>query len=330
MRVLVTGANGFLGRAVVGAFLAGGHRVRAMVRPKAVLGDLPAGVEAVRADLRSPPPLEGAFAEVDALVHLAAGMRGDEHELFTSTVVGTERLLSAMSRTSVKRVVLASSVAVYDWGAADGVVTEASPLAVELDQRGAYARAKVWQERVARRLADEHGLELTVLRPGVVWGPGDAHLTSVGRALGPLQVIVGPRRPLPLTYLENCADCFLAATLECRAVGETFNVVDGEPVTAWRYFREHRRHTGAPPVPVPVPYAVGLATARAVHAAARRAFDGEPRLPAVAVPARFEADFKPAAISNAKLSDVLGWHPPYSFGEALARTYERVPPRPRP
>ena len=74
MRVLVTGANGFLGRHVVDALLARGCRVRALVRPAARLEDLgwPAAVEVVRADLRAASHLEAAFESVDVLLHLAA------------------------------------------------------------------------------------------------------------------------------------------------------------------------------------------------------------------------------------------------------------------
>ena len=95
MKVLVTGANGFLGVHVVSALLARGHQVRALIRPAASSDDLSArGVsDIVRADLRSARELEQVFAGVDVLVHLAAAVTGGEDAQFASTVVGTERLL---------------------------------------------------------------------------------------------------------------------------------------------------------------------------------------------------------------------------------------------
>lgn len=325
MRVLVTGATGFLGRAVTDALLAAGHQVRALVRPATDptgLGD--AGVEVVLGDLRRPPPLEEAFDGVDALVHLAADVYGDEHDQFAATVVGTERLLTAMSRVATPRVVLASSIAVYDWRRAAGGLTEETPLYDGLGDNGGYAAAKVWQERVSRRMSAEHGFELTVLRPGVVWGGRDAHLTGAGRRLGRAHVVLGPTRQMPITYLENCADCFVTATVSDGASGETFNVFDDEPVTAWRYMGEHLRRTATPGVRVPVPYAAGLAAATLAKRTSTLLFGAQGRLPSVLVPARFEASFKPLRFSNDKLRRVLGWRPPYSFEEALERTYGDV------
>ena len=82
MKVLITGASGFLGRRVVDAFLARGVAVRAMVRPATDVGRLgwPDSVEIVRHDLRSRAPLKDAFEGIDALVHLAACVGGDDDE----------------------------------------------------------------------------------------------------------------------------------------------------------------------------------------------------------------------------------------------------------
>ena len=95
MKVLVTGASGFLGRHVVQAFLRRGAAVRAMVRPAASLEALgwSPEVEVVRADLRVAEDLDRTLAGVDALVHLAACVAGDDDTRFASTVVGTDGIL---------------------------------------------------------------------------------------------------------------------------------------------------------------------------------------------------------------------------------------------
>ena len=326
MRVLVSGATGFIGRAVTDAFLSAGHRVRALARPATdVTGLWDERVDVVRGDLRRPPPLEEVFEGVDALVHLAADVSGDEHDQFASTVVGTERLLTAMSRVATRRMVLASSIAVYDWRRAVGSLTEESPLYDGLGDNRGYAVAKTWQERVSRRMSAEHGFELTVLRPGVVWGGGDAHLTGAGRSMRRAHVVLGPARQMPITYVENCADCFVAATLVDRASGETFNVFDDEPVTAWRYMGEHLRRTATPGVRVPIPYVAGLGAATLAKRTTTLLFGPQGRLPSVLVPALFEASFKPLRFPNEKLRRVLGWRPPYTFDQALERSYGKVP-----
>ena len=90
MRALVTGANGFLGRHVVGSLLARGFEVRAMVRPAARLEALgwPSSVEVFRADLRTSRELGRAFEGVDVLLHLAAVVSGGEDAQFAGTVAG--------------------------------------------------------------------------------------------------------------------------------------------------------------------------------------------------------------------------------------------------
>src|ERR1700746_1287096 len=104
MRALVTGANGFLGRHVVGALLARGIDVRALVRPAAPLEalDWPSSVEVFRADLRTSQELANALDNVDVLVHLAAVVSGTEDAQFAGTVVATERLLDAMADSACR------------------------------------------------------------------------------------------------------------------------------------------------------------------------------------------------------------------------------------
>lgn len=327
MRALITGATGFLGRAVTAAFIGAGHDVTVLARPAADaawLGEQP--VRVVRGDLRSATGLDDAWDGVDALVHLAADVSGDEHDQFASTVVGTERLLLAMSRTATRRLVLASSITVYDWRRVAGRLTEDSPLDDGLGDRGRYTAAKVWQERVSRRMSQEHGFQLTVLRPGIIWGAGDPHLSGVGRRVGPAQLVFGPSRQMPITYLENCADAFLAATSSPSAPGETFNVFDDERVTAWRYTGEHVQRTGTPCARIPVPYSAGLSAAGLARMTSRSLFGAWGKLPSILVPARFEADFKPVRFPNDKLRALLGWRPPYTFEQALHRAYGATVP----
>jgi UDP-glucose 4-epimerase len=335
VRVLVTGANGFLGRHVVQALLRRGHAVRALVRPAADVTAIgwDERVELFRADLRTARKLHEAFTGVDVLVHLAAAVAGDEDAQFASTVVGTERLLEAMARSgATKRLVLAGSFSVYDWTRCHGTLDETCPVEGEGEgasragrmyiRRDGYAVAKVWQERVTRRAAERHAWGLTVLRPGMLWGRGNADLRSiVGPAAGPVQIVYGVGRRLPLSHVENCADAFAAAAENPRSAGRTFNVVDGHDVTAWRYAGLHLRSTGRRAVRLPVPYFVGLAVTHAATAVSRLLFGASGRLPGVLMPARFQARFKPLRFTNSLVCKELGWHPPLTFAEACARTF---------
>jgi UDP-glucose 4-epimerase len=327
VKVLVTGANGFLGRHVVRALVARGHAVRAMVRPAAAVEALgwPPSVDVVRADLRSSRDLERAFDGVDVLVHLAAGVSGGDELQFSSTVVGTERLLGAMARTSCRRLVLASSFAVYDWSAIRGTLDEGSPLepVPELYERDGYTIAKSWQERVTRRLAERQGWSLTVLRPGFIWGRDHAYVAACGQKLGRVHVVIGPLARMPLTHVENCADLFALAAADPRAEGETFNVVDSEGERIWSYLGAYLRGTGEPGIRIPVPYRLVYLVVRAAFATV---FKRNLKLPHVLVPCRFESRLKPLRYTARRARELLGWQPPLDLVECLRRTYGRLTP----
>jgi UDP-glucose 4-epimerase len=332
VRILITGANGFLGRHVVGECLRRGHAVRALVRPAACLDglDWPGQVEVVRADLRVARDLATAFQGVDVLVHLAAAVAGGEDAQFAATVVGTERLLDAMALSQTKRLVLASSFSVYDWSAIRGTLTEESPLesGADLYDRDGYAIAKVWQERVVRRASAAHGWQLTVLRPGFIWGRGNAYLACLGQRLGRMHLVFGGWTRIPLTHVVNCADLFATAAEDPRAIGETLNVVDGEEIRVWGYLGEYLRRSGASGFRVPVPYTLALMGSRLARWSSRRIFQGKGKLPSLLVPCRFEARFKPLSFSNRKVREILGWQPHLSFADGLRLTYEEPITRP--
>ena len=308
MKVLVTGAGGFLGTRVVSALLERGHAVRALVRPATEV--TPAGwlgrAEIVRADLRASPALEKLFDGVDVLVHLAATVRGSPESQFAGSVVGTERLLEGMRRAgSTRRVVLASSFSVYDWTAAKKSLTEASPLESRPYERDGYTVAKMWQERVVRRLAGDSGWTLAVLRPGFIYGSGAAPVAGAGIKLGDVFLVVGPFTRLPLTHVENCAAAFADAA-EKGAEG-TFNIVDDERISAWRYagrLLENSRHS----LRLVLPYSAGLAIAYAAQFTSRALFPPKGgKLPEVLVPRRYRAVFRPLRFDNRCAKEVLGW-----------------------
>lgn len=322
MRALVTGAGGFLGRHVVAALLARGHEVRAMVRPAARLEELawPASVEVFRADLRASPDLERAFEGVEVLVHLAAVVSGSEEMQFAAGVAGTERLLDAMARSACRRLVLASSFSVYDFSSTRGTLDEDVPLhrPPEVYRRDGYTIAKWWQERVIRRHAEKHGWDLTVLRPGFIWGRDHAYLAALGQRVGRLHIVIGPLTRMPLTHVENCADIFALACAEPRARGQTFNVVDGPGERIWSYFSDYLRGTGERGLRIPVPYAlarfvVGLAYATIFRSATK--------VPGLLIPDRFESRFKPLRFTCRRAQERLGWKPPLDYRECLMRTY---------
>ena len=325
MKVLITGANGFLGRHVVSAFVRRGHAVRALVRSIANVSALSQHrqVEYIVADLLGPEDLDVAFEGIDALVHLAACVNGDDDARFASTVVGTERLLEAMSRSRTRILVLAGSFCVYDYRGVNKRIDEQSALEANVYQRDGYAVAKIWQQRVAHRYSKAHGWDLRVLRPGFIWGHGGGWPAGCGVRLGGLCVVVAPLARPPLTHVENCADCFVTVTQSRHAAGRTFNVADEPGVSTWRWVRDYHRGTGSRVRTIYVPYWLGMATARLASAVSRILFGPGGKLPSILMPYRFRARFKPLRCSSVNLYRQLGWYAPLSYERCLTRTYDQ-------
>jgi 2-alkyl-3-oxoalkanoate reductase len=322
MRALVTGANGFLGRHLVGALLARGVEVRAVVRPAARLEGLgwPSSVEIFRADLRTSDELPRAFEGVDVLLHLAAVVSGGEDAQFAGTVLATERLLEAMACSNCRRVVLCSSFSVYDYSSTNGTLDEGSPLhrVPDVYTRDGYTIAKWWQERVTRRFVEKHGWDLSVLRPGFIWGRGHSYLAALGQQFGRHHLVIGPLTRIPMTHVENCADVFASAAVDPRARGQTLNVVDGPGERIWSYLADHIRGSGQPGWRVPIPYWLAVSIVRAAFVTV---FRRATKVPAILTPRRFESMLKPLRFENRKLRETLGWTPPLDYKQCVARTY---------
>jgi nucleoside-diphosphate-sugar epimerase len=327
MKALVTGANGFLGRHVVGALLARGIEVRAMVRPAACLEALgwPSSVEVFRADLRTSRELRRAFAGVDVLLHLAAAVSGGEDAQFAGTVVGTERLLDAMAASACRRLVLCSSFSVYDYSSVRRTLDEDSPLhrAPDVYTRDGYTIAKWWQERVTRRFAEKHGWDLTVLRPGFIWGRDHGYLAALGQQFGRHHLVIGPLTRIPMTHVENCADVFALAAADARARGRTLNVVDGPGERIWTYLSDYMRGSGQPGWRLPVPYWFAIGIVRLAYATV---FRSAGKVPSILIPRRFESRLKPLRFENRRLRETLGWTPPLDYRQCLERTYGPAAP----
>lgn len=327
MKLFVTGANGFLGRHVVAEAIAQGHDVIAMVRSPRSVAAAPwrddERVTVVAGDVRrAAPAWVDALGRADAVVHLAAAVGGDFATQFASTVLGTEQLLASMVAAGVRRLVHVSTFSVYDYRAiaTGGVLDETSALEARPADRDEYAQTKLVQERLVRGFAADHQGRVTIIRPGAVYGP--EHLWDAGRAVrlaGPLWAALAPNGELKLTYVENCAQAIVLAAEKDEAVGETLNIVDDDPPTQREYEAAMKRAGFSVGTSVPIPYVAAKGFGEAMAWISRRRYGGKLRLPAYAVPAKMDSQYRPLHYPNARAKRVLGWTPRYRLDEALAR-----------
>ena len=333
VKVLVTGATGFLGTRVVRDLLARGHEVRALVRATSDLSrhEWRDSVEVHRADLRNGIELEGAFAGIDVLIHLAAALTGDNEARWQGTVVATENLLEVMKESNTSRLVLASSFSCYDWSKTGGTITEQTPLEdPSVSDRDGYAIAKVHQERLTRRYAQEQGWDLRVVRPGFIWGRGNEWQAGIGQSLGRHVLVIAPRARIPLTHVDNCAEAFALIAERDEASGQTFNLVDGHGISSWRLAKDYQRGMNLPGWRLPFPYWSGLSLSRLAYIASRCLLRPKEKLPGLFVPRRFQARFRPVKCEADRFQQVLGWSPPYTYEKCLQRTFGPLPPPPPP
>ena len=183
--VLVSGANGFVGSAVVRALLRHGYPVHALARSSSDTANL-AGldVEIVRGDLLDPPSLERALQGCEGLFHLAANYRlwaRDPREIHTANVRGTHNILLAAQRCGVRRIVHTSSVATLGLHHDGTPSNEDTPVRLG-DMIGAYKRSKFLSEALVRRCV-RAGSDIVIVNPAAPVGPRDRKPTPTGRMI---------------------------------------------------------------------------------------------------------------------------------------------------
>jgi nucleoside-diphosphate-sugar epimerase len=226
--VLVTGASGFLGRAVAAELVAAGHEVRTLQRR-------PSGIDGATDVLGSVTDVSlvaRAVDGVDGVVHLAAkvSLAGDPREFHTVNVGGTRLLIDAAERAGVSRFVQVSSPSVAHAGSAlSGVGAErADPE----HAHGDYARTKAEGELLALG-RDSASLRVVAVRPHLVWGPGDTQLVEriVDRARrGRLPLLDGGTALIDSTYVDNAATGIVGALHRADvAHGNAYVITNGEP-----------------------------------------------------------------------------------------------------
>ena len=228
MKVLVTGASGFLGGAVAAALRDAGHDVRTFQRRPSGVD----GAEDVLGSVSEPGDVARAVVGIDAAVHLAAkvSFAGDPADFERVNVEGTRTLVAALRTGGVERLVFVSSPSVAHAGSSI-VGADATPADPE-HARGDYARTKAKAELLALA-ADSPGLRVVAVRPHIVWGPGDTQLVErvVERArAGRLPLLDHGAALIDSTYVDNAASAIVAALRRVDAVhGNAYVVTNGEP-----------------------------------------------------------------------------------------------------
>jgi predicted dehydrogenase/nucleoside-diphosphate-sugar epimerase len=239
-RILVTGASGLLGRALLHRLLATGESIRVLVRRRSPDLEALHGVQVVYGDLGDPEAVERAIAGVRLVYHLGATMRGHGWAEFEAgTVCGTSNVVRSCLKHDVERLVHVSSVTVLDYAGQPprAVVDENAPLEPHPEKRGSYTRAKLLAERIVVDASRQRGLPAVVVRPGQIFGPGCESVAPYGTiALGGRWIGIGSGRlKLPLVHVNDVVEGLLAAASRPDVCGCIFHLVDSTPVSQRHY-----------------------------------------------------------------------------------------------
>ena len=308
-RVLITGANGFVGRHLCEALSSKGHNVGAAVRTLA--GNDIAGVRVVQGcDVTKGEGWSSALDGVDCVVHCAARVHVMKESADNPlaafrqvNVEGTLRVAQTVVDAGVRRFVFLSSVKVL------GESTTGRRPFTELDElapEDAYGRSKWEAEQALRALAAETGLEVVIVRCPLVYGPG------VGGNFRSLMRLADSPWPLPfggidnarsLVFVGNLVD-FLVHVIHAReAGGETFLVSDGADLSTTKLVELLRNAFGRPSRLFRFPW-------RSVM----------PFIRLAGREAAVERLLGSLQVDIAKASDILDWQPPFSVEQGIADT----------
>ena len=304
--VLVTGASGFIGQALCDALEAQGHRVRRATRKSPDHAQSPAfAIGNIGRDTN----WRAAVSGCDAVIHLAAhvhvlrGQVGDAADVFHRVnVEGSENLARLAARAGVRRFVFLSSVKVNGEASAERPFVE-SDLVMPLD---AYGVSKAEAEKRLRTISTETGMEVVVVRPPLVYGPGvKANFLSLLRAVDsglplPLLSIFNLRS---LVYAGNLVHALGACLVHPAAANRTFFVSDDHDVSTPQLIREIASALGKKPMLFPFPPALlrgaGLLTGRKEQVA------------------RLTGSLQ---VDISSIKTMLDWQPPFSLQQGLAQT----------
>ena len=321
-RTLVTGASGFLGRALVARLLSKGESIRVLARRPIAGFEGNQRVHVVRGDLGDPEAVERAVQGVELVYHLGAGMRGGVEAFECGTVWGTKNIVEACLRHGISRLVYVSSLSVLDQaGHRQGVpITESSPLEPHPELRGAYSQTKLIAENFVLDAIRNQNLPAVILRPGQIFGPGAEETPPSGViGLSGRWLMMGSGRlPLNLVYVEDVVDALLLAATRPDVSGRVFQLVDSATLTQREYIEAAQRHGSAPRVsyvPKPALYTLAMGVELLGRMLRRN-------VPLSRYKIRSLAPISPFDGSAAR--EQLGWTPSVGTREGLLRTFSKA------
>lgn len=320
---LVTGATGFIGSHLARRLHSEGYRVRCLVRASSKTAELEQlGIELVRGDLTDSGSLRSAADGCRFVLHCGALVSDWAlvDEIRQINVEGTRSLLAASVAAGSERFVHFSTTDVYGYPGGAGVEEDY----VSTRFNNWYSETKRAAEAEVRSAEREHALEVVILRPATVYGPGSKEVVGeIARALrGRHMLIVDRGRAVAgLAYVENVVGAAVLALRTDAARSEAFNVTDGLELTWRRFLGDLAEGLGLPPPRLSLPYGLAYGLAFGLEHGYRllRSTTGL-RLPPLLSRQAVQVLGRNQDFSNRKARELLGWEPRVSYRAGLEST----------
>ena len=330
-KILITGANGFIGTNVLKVLLEYGFsKIRCLVRSdrnisklKNVIGNSNVGVELIQGNLLSRDDCSRAAEDVSIVYHLAAGVEKSFPGCFMNSAVTTRNLIEALLQNRrLMRFVNISSLAVYSNAKIPrgGLLDEFSEIDNRLFERwDAYTYGKSKQDQILIEYAKKHNLPYVIVRPGVVFGPGKAAVTArIGIDTFGIFLHLGLNNKIPFTYVENCAEAVVLAGLKKGIDKHVFNILDDDLPKSHEFLKQFKRQVGSF-ISIPVPYPIWYGFCFLWEKYSKWS---EGQLPPVFNRKKAEIFWKRMRYSNKKAKEMLGWSPRVTMKDGLERYFQ--------
>jgi nucleoside-diphosphate-sugar epimerase len=314
MKIMLTGASGFIGEFLVQELLRREHQLIALVRASAPSrwSNLE-NLEVMQSDLRQPQLLDLKGKGIDLVLHLAAVTKRSAVQPFQDTVTGTANLLAAARQAGIRRIVAVSSIAVLDYRSMRpmAVIDEHAPLA-EGAASCDYTTSKLRQEQLLGDFAREGANACIVLRPGLVYDESRLEAAFAGICMGGISVLASHRGQVPTIEVRRLAAAIANAAERQLARWEVVHLVDDHLPSQSSYIAGLQRRSLVPRVRIHVPWRVlqGLCYFAGTLCAALGRGD---KMPEVLLPQGFSRRLKPFRFSNTKAKRLLDWVPGQKF-----------------
>jgi len=321
---LVTGASGFIGYHLVKKLLAEGMHVRAFVRQNSIhagrLANL--NIDIVEGDLKNRDALYDATKGIEILFHAGFPMGAGKEESEKIGIEGTKMLVETALTNKVRRFIYLSSLTVYELLAnSERTIREDRSYQDKTHKMGPYAWAKIETEKLLFDVYKRQGLEITIVRPGIVFGPlGPIFYPHLGyRYQDAVFFLLGKHdNILPLTYVENTVDAIYRTSVTDKSVGQAYNIVDDGEVTPKTYLKQFQRITGKPIRIIHLPYVIPYTFAAVFEIAVGMGLFKENRTSR----AQLKYKHRRVTFDNTKAKVDLAWRPKISINQGLERTFK--------